>query len=53
MSGGVVNNMFFDRLLAAYGGNYNDMKNTLSNEINNWNGNSPKFVSYQVSVWET
>lgn len=43
--------MFFDRLLAAYGGDYNGMKNTLSNQINNWNGNSPKFVSYQVSVW--
>lgn len=51
VSGGVVNNMFFDRLLAAYGGDYNGMKNTLSNQINNWNGNSPKFVSYQVSVW--
>jgi len=45
------NRVRFDRLVTAYASTYNDLRTTLTNQINAWNGSSPTFLSAQVSIW--
>jgi len=45
------NRLRFDRLLTAYASTYASLRDTLSNQINAWNGSAPLFLSAQVSIW--
>ena len=45
------NRVRFDRLLTAYASTYSDLRNSLINRINGWNGSEPLFLSAQVSIW--
>lgn len=45
------NRLRFDRLLTAYASTYTSLRDTLTNQINAWNGSSPLFLSAQVSIW--
>jgi GxGYxYP putative glycoside hydrolase C-terminal domain/F5/8 type C domain len=45
------NRIRFDRLLVAYAGSYNSLRDTLTNRITGWSGSEPLFLSAQVSVW--
>jgi len=41
----------FDRLLTAYASTYTSIRDTLTTQINAWNGSAPLFLSAQVSIW--
>ncbi len=41
----------FDRLVVPYAGSYQHIRDSLSHEISRWDGKSPLFLSYQVTVW--
>lgn len=45
------NRLRFDRLITAYASTYDDLRNSLNNRINEWNGTEPLFLSAQVSIW--
>lgn len=45
------NRVRFDRLVTPYESSYTALRTTLTNQINAWNGNSPTFLSAQVSIW--
>ena len=45
------NRIRFDRLVTAYAGDYNSLRNSLNSEINGWTGTEPLFLSAQVSIW--
>jgi hypothetical protein len=45
------NRVRFDRLVTPYASTYNALRDTLTNQINAWNGSSPTFLSAQVSIW--
>ncbi len=41
----------FDKLVIPYAGSYRHISSSLKNELRRWDGTSPLFLSYQVSVW--
>jgi len=45
------NRVRFDRLVTPYASTYNALRDTLTNQINAWNGTAPTFLSAQVSIW--
>ncbi len=42
----------FDKLVIPYAGTYQHMSGSLAKEIRDWDGKSPKFISYQVEAWK-
>lgn len=52
VSGSVVDGRIrFDKMVSAYEGSYSNLYYSIANQIRNWNGNSPLFLSYQVDIW--
>lgn len=51
VSAGTVNNLRFEKFKTPYVTSYNHLYNEISKGIQNWNGKSPLFLSYQVSAW--
>jgi hypothetical protein len=45
------NRVRFDRLVTPYASTYTALRDTLTNQINAWNGSAPTFLSAQVSIW--
>ncbi len=45
------NRLRFDKLLIPYGSGYSHVRGALAREIRGWEGNAPRFVSCQVSIW--
>ncbi|MBN1442954.1 MAG: discoidin domain-containing protein [Planctomycetes bacterium] len=41
----------FDKLVIPYAGSHEHMRRSLNEEIRRWDGESPLFLSYQVSIW--
>jgi hypothetical protein len=41
----------FDKLKIPYVGTYRHIRESLDEELRNWDGKSPKFLSYQVAIW--
>jgi hypothetical protein len=42
----------FDKLVIPYGTTYAHIRGSLAGEIRTWNGNAPRFLAYQVSIWK-
>jgi len=54
--GGVVssienNRVQFEKLITAYAGNIDHIRNSIVNQINRWDGNSPVFMAFQADIW--
>jgi len=41
----------FDKLVIPYATTYAHIHRSLADELRRWDGNAPRFLSYQVSVW--
>lgn len=41
----------FDKLVIPYVGSYDHIQKSIISELNRWDGKSPQFLAYQVSVW--
>lgn len=48
---GPVNDLYFEKHTLCYTSSYSALYKSISKEIEKWDKNSPKFLSYQVSVW--
>lgn len=42
----------FDKLVIPYAGSYDHLRRSLIGELNRWDGKDPRFLSYQVSIWQ-
>jgi hypothetical protein len=42
----------FDKLVIPYAGSYQQMSGSIAKQIRDWDGKSPKFISYQVEAWK-
>lgn len=42
----------FDKLVIPYGTTYAHIRGSLADEIRGWDGNAPRFLAYQVSIWK-
>ncbi|WP_367872828.1 discoidin domain-containing protein [Luteolibacter sp. Populi] len=42
----------FDKLVIPYAGSYRDMRRSLADQIRQWDGKAPLFLSYQVEAWK-
>lgn len=45
------NRVHFEKLLSAYAGNVDHIRNTINNSIAKWDGNSPIFLAFQADIW--
>ncbi|MCP5521366.1 MAG: discoidin domain-containing protein [Verrucomicrobiales bacterium] len=43
--------LWFDRLVVPYVGTYEHIRRSLTGQIEQWDGCSPLFLAYQVSIW--
>ncbi len=41
----------FDKLVIPYAGSYDHIHDSLIHKIEQWNGESPLFLAYQVNIW--
>ncbi|HEV2210641.1 MAG TPA: discoidin domain-containing protein [Verrucomicrobiae bacterium] len=41
----------FDKLVIPYATKYGHIRGSLADEIRSWDGNAPRFLAYQVSIW--
>jgi hypothetical protein len=41
----------FDKLIIPYATTYAHIHGSLADEIRSWDGNAPRFLAYQVSIW--
>ncbi|WP_200268744.1 discoidin domain-containing protein [Luteolibacter pohnpeiensis] len=52
VEGGVTNRrVLFDKLKIPYAGSYDHISGSIHQEIQRWDGKSPKFIAYQADVW--
>lgn len=51
VSASTVNDLRFEKHTICYGQKYSEFGNSIVSAINDWDGNSPLFLSYQISVW--
>lgn len=51
VSASTVDNLRFAKHEICYGSGYDHVYGDMDSKIKNWNGNSPLFLSYQISVW--
>jgi hypothetical protein len=42
----------FDKLVIPYATTYAHLRGSLASEIRSWDGNAPRFLAYQVSIWK-
>lgn len=42
----------FDKLVIPYATTYAHIRGSLASEIHSWDGNAPRFLAYQVSIWK-
>jgi hypothetical protein len=42
----------FDKLVIPYGTTYAHVRGSLASEIRSWDGDAPRFLAYQVSIWK-
>jgi hypothetical protein len=45
------NRLGFDKLVIPYGTSYSHLRGSLAREIQEWDGNAPRFLCYQASIW--
>jgi hypothetical protein len=41
----------FDKLVIPYATTYAHIRRSLADEIRRWDGNAPRFLAYQISIW--
>ncbi len=51
VSASTVDNLRFEKHTTCYTSSYKELYNSIVGKVDRWNGNSPLFLSYQVSVW--
>jgi len=42
----------FEKLVIPYATTYAHIRGSLASEIHSWDGNAPRFLAYQVSIWK-
>lgn len=41
----------FDKLVIPYVGSYDHIRSSIDKELRRWDGDAPRFLAYQVSIW--